>query len=456
MNEIAKAAASPTKAFFVRMITRDITLEDCIFDLIDNSIDGAWKTEGSPPMTLEPHEGLSKYDIRIEADPNKFSILDNCGGMSLDQAVEYAFSFGRKIADHADGYSIGVYGIGMKRAVFKLGNKIRIRSTYRDEHGGRHSFAVPIVVSKWIENDEPPWDFDIDDDEPLENDGVEILVEDLNSGASEAFRNPSFLENLKRMIARDYSLHMSGGLKVALNGESIRARPIELRKSDEFSPMRMSYEEQIDASKKVTVEIIGGMAALPYDDNEPPEDRSRDRERISGWYIACNGRIVLAADKTDVSGWGSDDLPSWHGQYTGFLGIVLFTSEDAESLPLTTTKRSVDRTSVVYRRALRPHMRDVSRAWIDYTNWRKQDLAEAKKKEAETRSIPIHQIQAQSSTKLPNLTVKPRQKMANVNYSVSRERMKELARELGNINMSYKDVGLRSFDYMYSDYVGED
>jgi hypothetical protein len=47
-----KARANPTKAFFVRMITRDISLEDCILDLIDNSVDGAWRCEGSKPMGL--------------------------------------------------------------------------------------------------------------------------------------------------------------------------------------------------------------------------------------------------------------------------------------------------------------------------------------------------------------------------------------------------------------------
>ena len=43
----SKVGANPTKAFFVTMITRDITLEDCILDLIDNSVDGAWRSEGS-------------------------------------------------------------------------------------------------------------------------------------------------------------------------------------------------------------------------------------------------------------------------------------------------------------------------------------------------------------------------------------------------------------------------
>jgi hypothetical protein len=33
------ARAYPTKEFFIEMFTRDISLEDCILDLIDNSID---------------------------------------------------------------------------------------------------------------------------------------------------------------------------------------------------------------------------------------------------------------------------------------------------------------------------------------------------------------------------------------------------------------------------------
>lgn len=32
---------NPTKKFFIEMITRDISIEDAIVDLLDNSIDGA-------------------------------------------------------------------------------------------------------------------------------------------------------------------------------------------------------------------------------------------------------------------------------------------------------------------------------------------------------------------------------------------------------------------------------
>src|SRR5262245_36948937 len=107
-----KAKGDPTKAFFVRTITRDISLSDCILDLIDNSVDGAWQSEGSRPSTLEAKTNLSKYKIEIHISSKSFSILDNCGGISLDEAANYAFTFGRRDSEPNEKYSIGVYGIG--------------------------------------------------------------------------------------------------------------------------------------------------------------------------------------------------------------------------------------------------------------------------------------------------------------------------------------------------------
>ncbi|TAA23285.1 ATP-binding protein [Pseudoxanthomonas winnipegensis] len=443
-----KAAAYPTKNFFVRMITRDIALEDSILDLIDNSVDGAWKKEGSRPSGLAIGPDLSKYRIKIEAFPNKFSISDNCGGMSLDDAVEYAFSFGRREADALDDYSIGVYGIGMKRAVFKLGSSIRITSTYSDS-AGRTSFQVPIDVRSWLKSDDPPWDFDISPSSDLDEDGVHIEVEDLNSGAASAFGNPSFIQDLKRAIARDYSLHLSKGIQVFLNDEKIQGWEIELRASGDFKPVRIEYEDEVDG-EAVHVELLAGMGAPPPDSSDPEADGGLGRR--SGWYIACNGRIVLAADKSSVSGWGTDDWPQWHRQYDGFLGIVLFSSKKATALPLTTTKRSVDVASDVYRRAL-PRMREVSKKWISYTGQRKQALDRAKELEGNASPIPIQRIVANKEVVLPRLVAQASERMANINYSVPLAKMRELAAEFGSINLSYKDVGLKSFQYAYDDLV---
>ena len=186
------AHANPTKAFFVSMITRDITLEDSILDLIDNSVDSARRREGSPPMSLGDDTDLSAYQISIFAPrPNDFFIKDNCGGMMLDNAMEHAFSFGRRTSEQHGEYSIGVYGIGMKRAAFKLGKNIRVRSTYLDADENQQAFAVLIAVEDWLRNDDPPWDFDIVEDGNLDERGVEIVVDITYGYHQGVFRQPS-------------------------------------------------------------------------------------------------------------------------------------------------------------------------------------------------------------------------------------------------------------------------
>ena len=446
------AHANPTKAFFVSMITRDITLEDSILDLIDNSVDSAWRSEGSRPSGLGDNADLSKYRISISTSPERFSIRDNCGGMTLDDAVEYAFSFGRRASEQHDEYSIGVYGIGMKRAAFKLGRNIRVRSTYPDTDESQQTFTVPIIVNNWLSNDDPPWDFDIIEDDSLDENGVEIVVDDLTDGTKKAFENPAFIQNLKRTIARDYSIHLNRGLTVLVNDDAVTGLPIKLSRGDEYAPVRVDYEDWVNG-ERVAVEIIGGMAAPPPDSIDP--DEVEDGDKRFGWYAACNGRIVLAADKTSVAGWGTQDWPQWHRQYSGFIGIVLFTAANAAVLPLTTTKRSVDVSSEVYLRA-RLRMRDISKEWIAYTNARKQVLDDAKRREIATAVVSIHDVEKRTSITLPSLSLVQTERPANVNYSVPVSRMKKLAKELGSVNMAYRDVGLKSFDYTYEDLVGKE
>jgi hypothetical protein len=241
-------------------------------------------------------------------------------------------------------------------------------------------------------------------------------------------------------------------LQVILNGVLIYGWQIELRQSDEFAAMRLEYRDELDA-EQVVIEIIGGMAAPPPESSEP--DDEDDGDKRFGWYVVCNGRIVLAADKTTVSGWGTDDWPQWHRQYSGFVGIILFNAANAAALPLTTTKRSVDTSSEIYRRA-RPRMREVTKSWIGYTNSRKQALEDAKIKEAAATAVSIYAVPRQAIVKLPVLMARQAEPVANINYSVPVTKLRRLAKELGSIRMPYREVGLKSFDYAYDEMVGEE
>ena len=222
--------------------------------------------------------------------------------------------------------------------------------------------------------------------------------------------------------------------------------------NNEPNQARVTYDDRTGGNE-VAVEIIGGMAAPPPESIEP--DEREDGDKRFGWYVACNGRIVLAADKTNVSGWGMVDWPQWHRQYSGFIGIVLFTAPNAAALPFTTTKRSVDLSSEIFLRA-KPRMRTVSKQWIAYTNDRKQALEQAKTKERAATGVQIQDVEKRERATLPTFGEVRIEPQANVNYSVPRTRMRRLAREFGSMRMAYREVGLKSFDYAYEDLVEDE
>lgn len=450
-----KVKAHPEKAFFVKTITRDITLEDSILELIDNSIDGAWKCEGSRPTGLAENVKLSKYKISITLNKHEFTISDNCGGMSLDEAVEYAFSFGRKDDEDNSDYSIGVYGIGMKRAIFKLGKKISIESTPL----GATGFKVPIDVNAWLARSDESWDFDLEELDKSSKNGVFISVSQLTPETQVAFESSNFLPQLRQIIARDYALYLKQGLDIEVNGEKIKGWNIEFRKSRDFAPVRLNYVDE-STGNPVTVEIIGGMVDTPLDNLEPSGRRKEPTPY--GWYIICNGRVVLAADKTEISGWGKG-LPKWHQQYAGFIGVVVLSAKNASDLPLTTTKRSVDQASGIFQKA-KQEIKKISRAWVDYTNLRinlkkggEEGESRVDKLESTTKPISIYDVTPRKDLKLPKFRRnETEEKRATVTYSVLQKRAKALAIGMGSEKLSCRDIGLRSFEYAYKKFVNED
>ena len=90
------AEASPTKRFFVSMLTRDINLADAILDLLDNCLDGALRLADGSDVDY------AKHFVKIELAADHFSIEDNCGGIPREVAKNYAFKMGRDTDDDRD------------------------------------------------------------------------------------------------------------------------------------------------------------------------------------------------------------------------------------------------------------------------------------------------------------------------------------------------------------------
>lgn len=424
--------ASPTKEFFISMITRDISLEDCILDLLDNSIDGARASIAkTQPNTDHRFEGF-KAEITTASD--SFVIKDNCGGIPIEQARAYAFHFGRRRDAPASAPdSIGLYGIGMKRAMFKLGRTIMVKSSTQQE-----SFSMAIDVEEWAK-DEKNWDFLLESGNATDV-GTALEIVDLNEGVGEEFADQVFSTGLNSIIARDYSLVLQAGFEVYLNGNKVVPFAFGWLSGDDFEPMHETYEDD-----GVEVDIIAGLSRIPSDDDSPGDAESLET-KYYGWFVVCNDRVVVAGDKSDLTVWGDELFPAWHPQYNGFTGTVHFKAPDPIKLPWKTTKRGVDETSPLYRRAI-SRMKDVTRTFIAYTNARKLDLEEAKRKEQAARLVTSPPQRPE--LKLPSFApaAAPRVRLANIAYQVSEREFVDVARALGNERMARKDVGLRTFQF---------
>lgn len=315
--------ASPTKEFFVEMLTRDVSLSMAILDLIDNCIDGALRTRQDTSF-----DGL---EVRVAFDEDQFTIQDNCGGIPLEVAKNYAFRFGRPTDAPSVKRSVGRFGVGMKRALFKLGRLFEVATKTPEE-----SYKITIDVAHWVARE--PWTFPIVDiNKPLAptpdiETGTDITAMELTDEAKRWFAQPYNATSLKDEISTRHQQHIDRGLAISLNGVSIP--PSELKFLTSWNPaLRPAFREYDQDG--VHVRLLAGVGK-----SEPLE---------AGWYVYCNGRMVLYADRSRTTGWGEPKMmPRFHNQYARFRGAAFFDSENPALLPWNTTKDGVDEGLPVY------------------------------------------------------------------------------------------------------------
>lgn len=345
-NEII--SGKPSKEFFINMITRDLSIIDCILDLIDNSVDKAvdkCKADVMKTLTNEGATGsLEGMNVWIKISPKEFIIQDNCGGISIKEAREIVFRFGNPEIRRVIG-GLSVYGIGMKRAFFRLGHEINMHSITDHEW-----WKTKIDVEEWKNKGDDDWSFKFTEtgtNNTIELPGTIIKITNLRDEILPYFKLISFQQQLRHKIGMTYALFIKAGLSIYLNDNLIEMMLPSYGFEEKITPARkmISYDS-------VDILIIAGVTGR--------EDRTP-----RGWYIFCNGRMVLEADQSEDTGWGTGLLPKWHTKFGHFVGYVYFRSDDVRKLPWTTTKQKLVVDSQLYQAALK-EMQIQSRPVLDF------------------------------------------------------------------------------------------
>jgi hypothetical protein len=455
-----RVLATPEKRFFISMIVKDIELIPAILDLVDNSIDGAKRLTSQ--QAKDRFKGLH---VHLTLDPERFIIVDNCGGITAQHARDYAFRFGRPKGVHGADGEVGQFGVGMKRALFKLGAAFWIESTSE-----RSSFVLPVDVDEWADDDHSTdWTFEFEEvDEttvhPASELGTTIEVTKLRASVSQDFENDGFLSRLRSALELRHQEALQQGIELKLNDVTLRPIIPVLRLSTEFRPIHI--ERSIgDNGGSVKMALFAGVETQEADDPDDDSDAEAFRQQSkAGWYLFCNDRLLLAADQTALTGWGSA-AAAYHPQYRLFRGYVYLTADNSALLPWNTTKTGVDEDSAIFRQ-VQSEMWDALRMVQAVLNRAKKERQERDPDDRPVLSamtaataVRIRDLPISETFSVPDDPPPPRPRRTTSNtkriaYNVDLSDFTKVAAELGT--ESAPDVGRKTFSYFYEHEVPEE
>jgi hypothetical protein len=439
-----KIIASPTKTLFIDMLVKDIPLTRAIIDLVDNCVDGARRIRRD-----------SNYDglwVRLKVSRDRFTITDNCGGISVRLARQYAFRFGRPDDMEPTPHSVGQFGVGMKRAIFKLGTHFRIQSTTDSSY-----FVVDEDVEEWKSREEAHWTFRFDEVEenlepapPPAERGTKITVSSLHEAVSSAFGLDNYRGELRRELTTAHQRNMEKGLTIVLNNAPLTPHPLTLLQSDDLKPAYFTKDYNGRWPSPVKVKIYAGVS-----ESSPPD---------AGWYVFCNDRMLLEHDQTSTTGWGEGrgtTIPKFHNQFARFRGFAFFDSDDASLLPWNTTKTGVDTDSPLFR-GVRLEMIRLMRPVINFLN----NLDAEKENGRDTGKPLTEAIQAAAEVRLAEVTLSniflspdptpppPAPRTALIRYRKPVDEIEQVKQQLRV--RSNKQVGEKTFEYFLEMECGEE
>ena len=331
-------------AYLLKGLSADISTQECIFDLVDNSIDAARNEVFGRDGTQFDQHGLPAsyrgFHIEIDLTTSLVRVSDDCSGMDEQELSRRAFRTGAK-SQHP--FGIGHFGVGLKRAIFKLGTEFSLQTD-----NGRQAFGFSFDEAAVLAAG----------DEPLAatrsvtsgSKGSTLEVSGLHSDVSADIGSSQWVEQLEDRLRRRYGIFTRKGLTIRLCGRAILPFGPTVRDVSVGPVHHASQTMQTKSGVKIFAEAglhegyrVKGLES-DYD-----EMRHRAISNEGGWYVVCNDRIILVADRTDRTGWTA----GWHNEYAGFLGWVHYVAADPELLPWDSKKSGINESNDAHRESVR-------------------------------------------------------------------------------------------------------
>ncbi|WP_413624251.1 ATP-binding protein [Luteibacter sp. Lutesp34] len=319
-TELYQLNATPDKKMFWSIIS-DYDLRTAICELIDNSIDVWNKSDKKTRLEIRLYTDEDTQTIRIE---------DTAGG--VDEAeLRHLVSPGSSNNDPT-GKSIGVFGVGSKRAVVALAAQTSIQT----RKGSGKSFQID-VNDAWLA--EEGWDIPVYEIPSIDNDTTTIELFKLRTPLRK-----DDVDLLERHVRETYALFLEDArVSISLNGTPLN--PIKFDAwafPPNFEPIKVESVSDFQNSGVVFFRVTGGLI----------RDREPNTENY-GVYIYCNNRLVAQEVKSrDVGYYNSAEAGVPHPD-ASICRVIVELDGPARLMPWTSAKNAVNPENPTFR-AVRP------------------------------------------------------------------------------------------------------
>jgi hypothetical protein len=221
--------------------------------------------------------------------------------------------------------------------------------------------------------------------------------------------------------------------------------------SEELEPISFSESLRDSTGNQVEMRLYAGLASGDDGDEEVDTDDPTlfTGHDAAGWYLFCNGRALLFADRGRLTGWG-EEVPRFHPQFRRFRGFVYLSGESA-AMPWNTAKTDVDEDSEIWSQT-RHHIVDALRKSVTVMNRIKREVQQRPPDDRPlvhalrgSRPAVLEALPERRTFKLPDPPPRVSSDARKIAYTVSAEAFNRASAALDTDRAS--EIGQRTFTY---------
>jgi hypothetical protein len=391
-TEIEPLDGSPEKRMYWSIIN-DYNNQTAITELIDNAID---------LFLSNPQRTALVVEVDIDVARQSITITDNAGGVSRGD-LRYLIAPGAS-KNLVDSETIGLFGVGGKRAVIALGEHVTVQTC----HGNGPSFQIDIT-KEWMESDD--WSMPAYKIPSISQNTTRIECNKLNTEILE-----ENIELLRLHFGETYAWFMNNeNCTIRVNGVAVK--PIRFNKwayPPEYLPRRAMFTVSPDRRSDLRVEITAGLI--------------RDRDPVAenyGVYFYCNNRLIAKEMRSrDVGYYVSAEAGVPHPDASLCRAIVRFNGP-AKLMPWNSNKTAIQFTHPAFLRIrgtllqLVSHFSKLSRA--TKSDWPKAVFAYSRGKIIEIEATDIEHGGRLNLPALPRVRKKHSERLKEDNEAIIRD-----------------------------------